>query len=230
MTRQLSVAVLAGLALAACSELPKDAPIEDREGKAKVATAAPAVVEAAPSVQAAPPAAAEPAKPPVATVQQPTVETRALPAAGTQIGAMASVAPSASPVAAGAQAGGATTPGEHKNPASPLAKRVVYFEFDSAVIAPEFQPIIDVHAAYLKANKGYKVILQGHADERGSREYNLALGQRRAESVRQALSLLGVADAQMEAVSLGEEKPAVEGHDEAAWKMNRRAEIHYQDE
>jgi len=133
------------------------------------------------------------------------------------------------PVAGAAQAN-VTTPGAHRDPASPLAQRVIYFEFDSAVIDGRYQPILDAHSAYLKANPGLKVILQGHADERGSREYNLALGQRRAESVRRAMSLLGVADGQMEAVSLGEEKPAVEGHDESAWKMNRRTEIHYVNE
>ncbi|MGQ9685468.1 MAG: peptidoglycan-associated lipoprotein Pal, partial [Thiobacillaceae bacterium] len=155
-------------------------------------------------------------------VEQAVVETRALPTAAQTPAATATL----TPVAGGATAD-VTTPGAHTDPASPLAQRVIYFEFDSAVIDARFQPILDVHSAYLKANPGFKVILQGHTDERGSREYNLALGQRRAESVRQAMSLLGVPDGQMEAVSLGEEKPAVEGHDESAWKMNRRTEIHY---
>lgn len=105
--------------------------------------------------------------------------------------------------------------------------RVVYFDFDSFVIKPEAKPVIEAHANYLKADKARKVNLEGHTDERGGREYNLALGQKRAEAVRRALSLLGVADGQMEAVSFGKEKPANEGHDEAAWAKNRRVELTY---
>ena len=92
------------------------------------------------------------------------------------------------------------------------------------------QPVLEAHARFMKANKEAKAILQGHADERGSREYNLALGQRRSESVFKAMNLLGVPEAQMEAVSMGEEKPIAEGHDEAAWQQNRRTEILYQGE
>ncbi|HNQ04775.1 MAG TPA: peptidoglycan-associated lipoprotein Pal [Thiobacillaceae bacterium] len=117
-----------------------------------------------------------------------------------------------------------------KDPNSPLSKRIIHFDFDSSVIRDEFRGLLEAHAEFLKSNPDSKVILQGHTDERGSREYNLALGQRRAESVYSALSLLGVGDAQMEAVSLGEEKPLVEGHDESAWQQNRRAEILYQGE
>ena len=117
-----------------------------------------------------------------------------------------------------------------KNAAGPLGQRTVYFDFDSAAIRDDSRGIVEAHAGFLKANGNAKVLLQGHADERGSREYNLALGQRRADSVKQAMSLLGVPEARMEAVSLGEEKPAVEGHDEAAWQKNRRAEIIYEGE
>ena len=105
--------------------------------------------------------------------------------------------------------------------------RVVYFDYDSYVIRPEFQSIVEAHAKYIRADKSRKVVLEGHTDERGGREYNLALGQKRSEAVRKALSLLGVAEAQLEAVSFGKEKPAVQGSTEAAMEKNRRAEISY---
>ena len=105
--------------------------------------------------------------------------------------------------------------------------RIVYFDYDSYVIKPEFQQLIEAHARFLKANGQRKIVVEGHTDERGGREYNIALGQRRSEAVRRALTLLGVPDAQIEAVSLGEEKPAIPGADEAAWAQNRRAEIAY---
>ena len=105
--------------------------------------------------------------------------------------------------------------------------KIVYFDFDSYVVKPEFQSVIDAHAKYLTANKSRKVAIEGHTDERGGREYNLALGQKRSEAVRRALELLGVADAQVEAVSFGKEKPAASGLDEAAMAKNRRAEINY---
>ena len=105
--------------------------------------------------------------------------------------------------------------------------RIVYFDYDSYVIKPEFQSVIEAHARFLKANGSRHIVIEGHTDERGGREYNLALGQRRSEAVRRALELLGVKDAQVEAVSFGEEKPAVPGSDETAWAQNRRAEIAY---
>jgi peptidoglycan-associated lipoprotein len=105
--------------------------------------------------------------------------------------------------------------------------KVIYFDYDSYAIKPEFQSAIDGHAKFLIANKGRKVAIEGHTDERGGREYNLALGQKRAETVRRALVLLGATDAQIEAVSFGKEKPAAPGSDEASWAQNRRAEISY---
>jgi peptidoglycan-associated lipoprotein len=105
--------------------------------------------------------------------------------------------------------------------------RIVYFDYDSFVIRSEFQSVIEAHAKYLGADKSRKVVIEGHTDERGGREYNLALGQKRAEAVRKALSLLGVSEAQLEAVSFGKEKPAVQGSTEAAMEKNRRAEISY---
>lgn len=107
------------------------------------------------------------------------------------------------------------------------AARTIYFDYDSDAIRPEFQAAIDAHARYLSRQRGRTMAIAGHTDERGGREYNLALGQRRAEAVKRALRLLGVPDAQVETISLGEEKPADAGHDESAWSHNRRAEIVY---
>jgi peptidoglycan-associated lipoprotein len=114
------------------------------------------------------------------------------------------------------------------DPNSPLAKRSVYFDFDSYAVADQYQSLLQAHAQYLKSHPERHVLLQGNTDERGTSEYNLALGQRRAESVRRALSLMGVSDSQMEAVSLGKEKPVALGHDEASWAQNRRVDIVYQ--
>jgi peptidoglycan-associated lipoprotein len=108
-----------------------------------------------------------------------------------------------------------------------LAKRIVYFDFDSSEIKGEGTDIVAAHAKYLAANPGTRVRLEGHTDERGSREYNIGLGERRAQSVRRALLLQGAADTQISTVSYGEERPAVPGHDEAAWAKNRRVEIVY---
>jgi peptidoglycan-associated lipoprotein len=113
------------------------------------------------------------------------------------------------------------------DPNNPLSRRSIYFDFDSFTIKDEFRPIVEAHAKYLVSNKVRKVVVQGNTDERGSREYNLALGQKRAEAVRRSLTSLGVADAQIEAVSFGEEKPKSTGTDEAAFAENRRADIVY---
>jgi len=104
---------------------------------------------------------------------------------------------------------------------------VVYFDYDSFVIRAEARPIIENHARFLQANRQRKAMLEGHTDERGGREYNLALGQKRAEAVQRALVLLGVPDSQIEAVSYGKEKPAALGSDEAAYAKNRRVELRY---
>jgi len=105
--------------------------------------------------------------------------------------------------------------------------KVIYFDYDSFVVKAEFQNAIEGHAQFLKNNPRAKVSLEGHTDERGGREYNLALGQKRADSVRQSLSLLGVSSAQIESVSFGEEKPAIQGSDESAFSKNRRTEFFY---
>ena len=114
------------------------------------------------------------------------------------------------------------------DPNSELAQRSVYFGFDSFVVENEYVPVTQAHARYLNRNKNRKVVVQGNTDNRGGREYNLALGQKRAEAVRRAMSLMGVSDDQMEAVSFGKEKPRAEGNNEAAWAENRRADIVYQ--
>ncbi|MDM0023542.1 peptidoglycan-associated lipoprotein Pal [Variovorax saccharolyticus] len=105
--------------------------------------------------------------------------------------------------------------------------RIIYFDFDSYTVKPEFQQLIDGHARFLKANPNRRISIEGHTDERGGREYNLALGQKRSEAVRRSLVLVGVSDAQIEAVSFGKEKPAAQGSGEDAWAQNRRAEITY---
>ncbi|MDX2315961.1 MAG: peptidoglycan-associated lipoprotein Pal [Gammaproteobacteria bacterium] len=113
------------------------------------------------------------------------------------------------------------------DPDSLLVKRTVYFAFDESVIVDGDRPILEAHAQYLSQNPGAAVTLEGHTDERGTREYNLALGEQRAISVRQFMSLLGASGQQMRTVSYGEERPAALGHDEESWAQNRRVEIIY---
>jgi peptidoglycan-associated lipoprotein len=107
----------------------------------------------------------------------------------------------------------------------PGVGRTVYFDFDSFVVRDDGRPVVEAHARVLNANRSRKMVVEGHTDERGGREYNLALGQKRAEAVVRSLTLLGAGDAQLEAVSFGEERPAAQGSDEAAWAKNRRAEL-----
>ena len=102
---------------------------------------------------------------------------------------------------------------------------VVYFDFDSFVVKDEFRPVVESNARRLTSDRKRHLTVEGHTDERGSSEYNLALGQKRAEAVAKSMQLLGANDSQIESVSFGKERPAVEGHDEAAWAKNRRAEI-----
>ena len=104
-------------------------------------------------------------------------------------------------------------------------QRVVYFDFDSFAIRDEFKPVVEGHARVLAGERGRRMVIEGHTDERGGREYNLALGQKRAESVLRSMTLLGATDTQLEAVSYGKERPAATGSDEAAWAKNRRAEL-----
>ena len=113
------------------------------------------------------------------------------------------------------------------DPKGVLANRSVYFDFDSYAVRDDGKPVVENHSGYLNKNKARKIIIQGNTDERGGTEYNLALGQKRAEAVRKAMGSLGVAESQMEAVSLGKEKPKAQGSNEAAWAENRRADIVY---
>ena len=119
-------------------------------------------------------------------------------------------------------------PRELTDPKSRLSQRSIYFDLDKYDVKDEYKDLVASHAKYLVANRGFKVLIQGNTDERGSREYNLALGQKRAEAVRRSLSALGVTEQQVEAVSLGEEKPRATGNDEASWAENRRADLVYQ--
>lgn len=115
-----------------------------------------------------------------------------------------------------------------EDPNSPLAGRLVFFDFDKSEIRPEYQKLIVDHGRYLASYPDTKVRLEGHTDERGSREYNLALGEQRAKSVRQLLLLQGVKNENINVVSFGEELPLDLGHDESAWSQNRRVEIVYE--
>jgi len=108
-----------------------------------------------------------------------------------------------------------------------LAKRSVYFDFDKYTVKSEYKPVVQAHANELKKDTSRKVVIQGNTDERGSREYNLALGQRRAQAVSKTMKLMGVSSGRIEVVSFGEEKPKAKGHDEASWAENRRADIVY---
>ena len=113
------------------------------------------------------------------------------------------------------------------HPDSPLQQRVIYFEFDDSSLTEEGRQLVEQHAQFLASNPAQTVTLEGHADERGTREYNIALGQQRAESVRRMMLLYGVSPSQLSVVSYGEEKPAVFGHDERSWALNRRVELRY---
>jgi len=113
------------------------------------------------------------------------------------------------------------------DPKGVLANRSVYFDFDSYVVRADGKSVVENHSAYLTKNKQRSILIQGNTDERGGAEYNLALGQKRAEAVRKAMTTLGVPEGQIEAVSLGKEKPKAEGHNEEAWSQNRRADIVY---
>jgi len=144
-------------------------------------------------------------------------------AAGSDASRAAAARSAAAAAAAAAAAGSASA----SDAALAMRERIVYFDFDSFVIRAEARPIIEAQGRRLRADAKLRVALEGHTDDRGGREYNLGLGQKRAEAVRKALSLMGVADSQMEAVSFGKEKPAVPGNTEAAMQENRRVEINY---
>ncbi len=139
---------------------------------------------------------------------------------GTTAGGGAETAPAAG--------GGAWSGSPLDDPDSPLYEKVIYFDFDSSEIRPEFLPTLRAHADYLVNNPSARLVIEGHCDERGSREYNIALGERRANAVKRFLEAEGVSPLQLETISYGEERPAVPGHNEEAWARNRRAELVYQ--
>jgi peptidoglycan-associated lipoprotein len=114
-----------------------------------------------------------------------------------------------------------------RDPRNILYRRSVYFDYDSYAVKDEFKPLIEAHAKYLQGNRNAKMTIQGNADERGSREYNLALGQRRADTVKRMMLVYGAGEAQIDTVSFGKEKPKNPGHDEGAWAENRRDDVVY---
>src|SRR6185369_4251943 len=134
---------------------------------------------------------------------------------------------STSGTTAGGVQGSNTGANPLRDPNNILSKRSVYFEFDSFTVADQYKPIVEAHARYLAQNRAARVTLQGHADERGSREYNIALGQKRADAVKRMMTVMGVQETIVETVSFGKEKPRNMGHDEAAWAENRRVDILY---
>ena len=125
---------------------------------------------------------------------------------------------------------GATGPAALKDPSSPLSKRSIYYALDQFDIRDEYRSLVEAHAKYLRENPSARMLIQGNTDERGSREYNVGLGQRRSDGVKKMLVLLGARENQIESVSLGEEKPQDDGHSENAWSKNRRSDILYSGE
>jgi peptidoglycan-associated lipoprotein len=146
-----------------------------------------------------------PAPEPVAAAKPPAAETKAAPAQATEVNPLT-------------------------DPNNILSKRSVYFDFDKYVVKPEFRAMLEAHAKYLADHPQASIRLEGNSDERGSREYNLALGQKRAVAVKTVLNVLGISDNRMETISYGKEKPRAPGHDQAAWAENRRTDIVYSGE
>ncbi|HVN35486.1 MAG TPA: peptidoglycan-associated lipoprotein Pal [Casimicrobiaceae bacterium] len=147
------------------------------------------------------------------------------PAATTPAGSTGATTSGATTSGVTGTAGGPYSAAALKDPNNILSKRSIYFDYDEAAIKEQYRPIIEAHAKYLQVNKSARVTLQGHTDERGTREYNIALGQRRADAVKKMMVLLGAQEIQIETVSFGKEKPRREGHDETAWAENRRVDI-----
>lgn len=153
--------------------------------------------------------------------QQKKDEASTAPGSGATASSAAG-SPQAEPGSRGSVAGASLN-----DPKSILSQRSVFYDFDQYSIKTNYRAIVEQHARYLKAHPGANITVQGNCDERGSREYNLALGQRRADGVKGMLTVLGVPDRQIETVSFGEEKPQAAGHDESAWSKNRRSDIVY---
>ena len=150
------------------------------------------------------------------------------PTAGTQVPGSSNTTGTEGASTSGRALGGdAAAQGANAMTTGPLAKRIIYFDFDKSEIKPEFADTVSAHARNLTSHPNLKMKLEGNTDERGTREYNIGLGERRAQAVRRALMLQGVAESQLPTVSFGAERPAVEGDDEAAWSQNRRVELVY---
>jgi peptidoglycan-associated lipoprotein len=155
------------------------------------------------------------------------VEDRAAGTGTTSAGSGATTAGAGGTGVSGTATGGQAGRNPLTDPSSPLSKRSVYFDYDQFVIKDEFRNVVESHAKYLQANRNARVTVQGNTDERGTREYNIALGQKRADALKKLMVLLGAGEAQIETVSFGKEKPRREGHDETSWTENRRDDIVY---
>ena len=151
--------------------------------------------------------------------QAPAVSDRSTPVAPVASASRSTTSPTTIPMITG---------NPLRDPSNILSKRSVYFDFDSNQVKDEYQGMVQAHSRYMASDKrDSRIRIEGNCDERGSREYNLALGQRRAESVKKVMTVLGVSDGRIETTSYGEEKPMAPGHDEASWAQNRRADIKY---
>jgi peptidoglycan-associated lipoprotein len=164
------------------------------------------------------------------TQEQPPASVEDRQPSSTQPGAQAQSVPRSPVAAVDLTAGKTPARSVLTDPASILSKRSIYYDLDKYDVKDEYKALVEAHARYLRDNRNARMLVQGNTDERGSREYNLALGQRRSEGVKKMLILLGATEAQVEAVSLGEEKPRAQGSDEAAWSQNRRSDILYSGE
>ena len=228
------IPVVLALALVACKSPVKldSATVEDRQAAGAVAEKSPTPILGNSLLKDAASSARNVA---ALDLSAKDANARAVGAAGVSGQAAADAASAAAAAklaaAAAAEASGSAAAKAAAAAASAAAlamrERIVYFDFDSFVIRAEARPVIEAHGRRLRADAKLRVALEGHTDDRGGREYNLGLGQKRADAVRKALSLMGVADSQMEAVSFGKEKPAVPGNTEAAMQENRRVEINY---
>lgn len=168
------------------------------------------------------------AQAPLTPLAQPPITPRAGAGTGAGSGTGANSSANANPNASQSQVMPAAPVASASTAAGPVSvARLIQFDYDSFVIKPDFLTLIEAHGRFLKANPGRRISIEGHTDDRGGREYNLALGQKRAEAVRKALGLAGASDSQMEAVSFGKEKPAATGASEDAYAKNRRVELTY---
>ena len=162
------------------------------------------------------------------TVEDRTATTAVAPNSGATGASTSGVGTAGSGIAT-VNAGGTTAAGNSslRDPRSPLSRREIFYDYDSFIVKDEYKPLLEAHAAYLKANRNARIKVEGNTDERGSREYNLALGQKRSESVKRVLALLGVSEAQIDTVSFGEEKPRNPASNEGAYAENRRCDLLY---